>query len=421
MKRVSTIRKGLAEIEGALNALPSNPGYEGSQEAVYSPQTRTIWWGEDPNFQGETAAKPFSDQGLNEPDADDEGLGVEGGWGIFDPVFEIGAEVDERFPGLGGESGREIQRSFELHGMEALGWYVSFHHPGLQWGIYIPVSGMAYLIKHAFGGLSAPLATKTHLAFHAILNHELFHFATDYTIAQAELAQEEPWYVPAKQAFGACEPGYCVEEEQLANAYMLAAFRSMKPALRVAGKQGALRAFVASQPIGYRDSLEVRPPHWDGLLEVLVRRFGTFAKRSADHSFLWYGDLGYDWPQQFPIRPRIDWRYCPIHLVDDSVRLGIPPGWLNYFSRLSAIEETEDFNKKLKKLAPPIQRAWARSKERLSVAITTGADFKRWDKGGTDLYSVRINDGFRAHLRRREETDDWLAVAIGNYKEMGHG
>jgi hypothetical protein len=417
MKLVSSIRKGLAEIDGALDTFPPHPGYEGSQEAVHS--ARTMWWGgQDPNLLTETALAPQADLYDVEVDGDDFGVnGVNGG---FDPVFEIGAEVDERFPGLGGDSGKKIQQSFELYGMDALGWYVPFHHPGIQWGIYIPVSGLIYLIKHAFGGLAAPVDTKTHLAFHAILNHELFHFVTEYTIAQAELAQEEPWYVPAKQGMRESSPGYCVEEEKLANAYMLSAFRTMKPALRVAGKQAALGAFVKKQPAGYRDALVVRPPHWDGLLDGLVHQFGACKPRST-HRLLWDPSLGYDWSQQFPIRPRIDWRYCPIHLVDDSMRLGIPPGWLDFFSRLSVIEESEDFKKMLGKLALPIQRAWERMKQKLGLAITAGADFKKWDKGGNGLYSVRVNDSFRAHLRRREESDDWLAVAIGNYKEMGHG
>jgi hypothetical protein len=419
MKRVSSIRNGLAEIEGALGALPPNPGYDGSEEAVQS--AWTLWWGENPNLVADYRDANGIKAALEEEVADDEVFGVGDGDQWFDPVFEIGAEVDERFPGLGGESGRKIQQSVELHGMEALGWYVPFHHPGLQWGIYIPISGMAYLVREAFGWLGVSFETKLHLAFHAILNHELFHFATEYAIAQAELTHVEPWYVPAKRGMHATSPGYCVEEERLANAYMLSAFRSMKPALRVAGKQAALRTFVSKQPEGYREALDVRPSHWDGLLEELSQRYGALTKRSADHPFLWFPRLGYDWPRLFPIRPRIDWRYCPIHLVDDSVRLGIPPAWLSCFYRLSAIEETEEFTKKLKKLAPPIQRAWMRSKERLSVAITSGADFKKWDKGGKDLFSVRINDNFRAHLRRREETDDWLAVEIGSHKEMGHG
>lgn len=419
MKLVSNIRKGLVEIEGALDVFPPEPGYEGSQEAVRS--VRTIWWGKKPNpIQDYNDSKEVA-EGLFEDETDDGVFGEDGGDRGFDPVFEIGADVDERFPGLGGEAGKRIEQSVQLYGMDALGWYVSFHHPGIQWGIYIPVSGMGYLIRNALGGLSAPLVTKAHLAFHAILNHELFHFATDYTIAQAELAHQEPWYVPAKKAFRAGKPDYCVEEEQMANAYMLSAFRSMKPALRVRGKQAALRDFVAQQPEGYRDALHVRPLHWDRLLENLAHRYGSRAKKSAAHSSLWNSSLGYDWSGQFPIRPRIDWHYCPIHLVDDSTRLGIPPGWLSFFSRLSAIEETGEFRKKLEMLASPIQRAWERTKQKLGIAITRGADFKKWDKGGNDLFSVRVNDNFRAHLRRRKESDDWLAVAIGNHKEMGHG
>ena len=269
MKRISSIRNGLAEIEGALAALPPNPGYEGSEEAVHS--ARTLWWAENPNLVSKYPDAIGTNASLEE-EADDEVFGVDGGDRWFDPVFEIGAEVDERFPGLGGESGRKIQRSVELHGMEALGWYVPFHHPGLQWGVYIPVSGMGYLARHAFGGLRVPFATKIHLAFHAILNHELFHFATDYAMAQAELTHVEPWYVPAIRGMRATSPGYCVEEERLANAYMLSAFRSMKPALRVAGKQAALKDFVANQPEGNREALDVRSSDWDGLLEELSQR-----------------------------------------------------------------------------------------------------------------------------------------------------
>jgi hypothetical protein len=419
MKPISSIRSGLAEIDGALAEFPPETGYEGSQEAVRL--ARTIWRGENRNLVVESHDSIENGAGFFGDEEGDDVFGVDGGDREFDPIFEIGADVDERFPGLGGDAGKKIQQSVQLHGTDALGWYVSFHYPGVQWGIYIPVSGMAYLIQHAFGGLSAPIVTKAHLAFHAILSHELFHFATDYTIAQAELAHQEPWCVPAKRSFRAGKPSYCVVEEQLANAYMLSAFRSMKPALRIKGKQAALRSFVARQPEGYRDALGVTPLLRDRLLKELAHRYGSCAKKGAGHSMLWNLSFGYDWAQQFPIRPRIDWRYCPIHLVNDGARLGIPPDWLGFFSRLSAIEETDEFRKELDLLASPIQRAWERTKQKLGIAITAGADFKKWDKGGNDLFSVRINGSFRAHLRRRKESDDWLAVAIGKHKEMGHG
>lgn len=426
MKLISSIRKGLANIEGALTEFPPEPGYEGSQEAVRSIQT--IWVGENPNLLPRYDLPMNSDAVLCEDDADDDVFGVDddifgtdGSDSWLDPVFEIGADVDERFFGLGGDEGKKIRQSVQLHGMDALAWYVSFHRPGLQWGIYVPLSGLAYMMRNAFGELPIPLETKAHLAFHAALNHELFHFATDYAIAQAELDHQEPWYVPATTAFRMGTPSYCVEEERMANAYMLSAFRSMKPALRVKGKQAALRAFVGGQPVGYRNALNVRPAHWDQLLDKLAGRYGSHAVKSARHPSLWNPHLGYDWQTRFPIRPRIDWRYCPIHLVNDSARIGLPPEWLSCFSQLSAIMETDEFRKKVGMLASPIQRAWERTKQKLGTAITPGADFKKWDKGGNDLFSVRVNDNFRAHLQRRKESDDWLAVAIGNHKEMGHG
>ena len=414
MKAISSIREGLGRVPVALNG----PGYEGHEEAVRSFHTRVIWQGEDAD---KLSGTQLDYQAGYEDDPEDDVLGGDVDQSAFDPVFEIGSEIDDRFPGLGGIEGEKIQQSVLLHGMDALAWYVSFHYPGVQWGVYVPISGIAYLMKHAFSDLSAPLATKAHLAFHSALNHELFHFATDYTVAQAELDHQEPWFVPAKAGFLSGNPNYCIEEEQLANAYMLAAFRSMKPALRVRGKQAALRAFVAKQPKGYRDALEVRSRNWNRLLENLAERYGSHALKSAGHPALWSPPLGYDWSGRFPIRPRIDWRYCPIHLVDDSARLGLPPGWLGFFSRLSAIQETDGFLKKLEKLSPPIQRAWQRTKQKLGNAITGGADFKKWEKGGDDLFSVRVSDNFRAHLQRRKESDDWLAVTIGNHKEMGHG
>jgi hypothetical protein len=419
MKPVSNIREGLALIPGALNELPPALGYEGSEEAVRSYRTRTIWTGEKPSPLPQDSA--IFEAELFEDEADDDVFSMDGGDSWLDPVFEIGAEMDERFPGLGGAAGRQLQQSVRLHGMDALAWYVSFHHPGLQWGIYIPISGLAYMMQNAFGNLLVPVETKAHLAFHAALNHELFHFATDYAIAQAELDHHEPWYIPGRMGFLFGNPSYCIEEEQMANAYMLSAFRSMKPALRVKGKQAALRAFVGKQPVGYCDALSVRSSDWDRLLVDLARRYGSYTAKSSSHPSLWNPRLGYDWPTRFPIRPRIDWRYCPIHLVDDSARFGLPPGWLSFFSRLSAIEETDDFRRKLEKLTTPLQRAWERTKQKLAIAITAGADFKKWDKGGTDLFSVRVNDNFRAHLQRRRDTVGWLAVAIGNHKEMGHG
>ena len=49
-----------------------------------------------------------------------------------------------------------------------------------------------------------------------------------------------------------------------------------------------------------------------------------------------------------------------------------------------------------------------------------GLNFKPWKKDGPCCYSVKIDDGNRAHLRNLGD-GNWLAYAIGGHKELGHG
>ena len=411
MRRVSQIRDGLGRIPGCIKDFPPEPGFRGEELGV----TITPIWRGDYEEQALSPDKSFSD---SEEEDENDGTPPE-----FDPVIEIGADVDETFPALEGEAGEEIRRSvLDLdHGMDAYGWYVPFHYPGVQWGIYIPVTGIVFLIRDALSKLPSPFKTKRHLAFHAILNHELFHFGTDYAIAQAELLHQEPWYVPAKTAFKKGTPDYCVIEEQLANAYMLKAFRTMKPALKVRGKQEALREFTKKQPEGYRDGHLIKSSYdWDRCLTALAQEYGWHSTRGAANPLLWESGLGFDWPGQFPRRPRIDWRYCPIYYFNDGARLGIPPDFLSFFGRIPAFVESERFLKRLRNMPDSIQRAWERTKSRLAVAITRGARLEEWDKG-SGVYSVRLNDNYRAHIQRPNVGYTWTALDLGTHKEMGHG
>lgn len=416
MKRVSQIREGLQDIPGALEAFEPDPGFEGRERAIDA--SRVIWSGEQMNErEGDATIAPVTDG--DDRDFDDDPVSEGDEEASLDPVVELGADAEECIERLGGAAGVELEQSVLLHGMDALGWYVSFHYTGVQWGIYVPLSGIAYLAGRVFHTLSASLDAKVRLAFHAIFHHELFHFATDYAIAQAELTHREPWHLPARRAFRAQSPRYCVLEEKLANAQMLLAFRSTKAALRVKGKQAVLRQFVLEQPEGYRDALDVRPEHTDALLSDLAGCYGEHAVNSRNHPLIW-GPKGFDWAQQFPIRPRIDWRYCPIHLVNDGGRYGIPQDWLSCFTCIANIEESDTFRDMLHKLSADYQNAWKRMKEKLSHGIPRGADFKKWQKGGANCYSVRITSGFRAHLIWRRERSDWLAITIGSHTAMGH-
>jgi hypothetical protein len=411
MKLISTVRASLSTIHSALQHFPPDETFRGINEGVCINPEFANQYPYNPNLEYVDAT---DDRDAN-PEEDEIDVVVP----ELDPYFEIGSDSDETFPSLDGAEGEHIRQSVLLKGMDALGYYVSFHYTGVQWGIYIPVSGLAYLVKEAFYSLPVPISNKIHLAFHAILNHELMHFAVDYAVSQEEVIFQEPWYVPAKKIFKSAPPSYCILEETMANAYMLKAFRTMKPSLRLRGKVKALRDFTKLQPIGYRDAIFAPPSKWESLLPRLAHEYGRHGFKSALRPDLWDRSSGYDWPAQFPIKPRIDWRYCPIHLVNDGARLGIPPDWLSFFSRLQNIKESDQFIDALVRLAHPIQQAWERTKRKLDVALTHGLDFKKWPKG-KNIYSVRVNDNYRAHLQFQPPSE-WLAIMIGTHNEMGHG
>lgn len=233
-----------------------------------------------------------------------------------------------------------------------------------------------------------------------------------------ELAQRQAWWAPAKAARVKRGEAYSLREERLANAWMMRAFRTALPGFQVRGKQAALKKFVGQQSAGYRDALSVKPGAWPRDLRELVRGYAADAGHGDANALLW--DQSYDWACQFPIWPRIDWRNCAINLVDDSQRYGIPAGWLTFFARLGAIDEDEKFRKQLAKLSAQARKRWRTTKQRVATALTAGHDFKPWPPGGTDVWSLRVTDDVRAHLRWNRATGTWTALAIGGHTRMGH-
>ncbi|MBJ7574543.1 hypothetical protein [Luteimonas sp. MC1828] len=404
--RVRRVRQELDQIPGALLDVPPLAGASGDEDGVvgstlYCPDA-TIR--SDP---GE-AFQSMSDDREDESDND-----------AFDPVFEWGADSEEAIRKLGDAADERIRKSVEVDsGSDALGHYISFHVRGAQWGATVKASGVAWLATRFFNTLPTDDLTRWRLAFHAILQHELFHFATDVAVSQAELGQQQAWWRPTLEARRTRGEPYSHREERLANVWMLRAFRTALPGYQVRGKQAALKAFVRRQPAGYRDALTFEAHRWDSELRDLVFEYAQNAGRQYDNPLLW-GE--YDWACQFPVRPRIDWRNCPIHFKDDSARFGIPPGWLTFLSHLHAIDESDKFLKQLAKLGRLHQERWLVAKQRAMDTLTAGHDFKPWPKGGHDVWSLRVDPALRAHLQRDRANDRWIAIEIGNHGAMGHG
>jgi hypothetical protein len=407
--KVRSIRQKLEQIPGALWDFPSPESPSGDEKGVIG----TTLWSPDEARRGENV-----DDLLDSDGSDD--YGEEDGEALY-PVFEWGAHSDDAIRRLGNAADEAIRQSARSEsGSDALGHYLSFHFRGMQWGATVKLSGIAWLATQYFQSLPTDDRTKAKLAFHAILQHELFHFAVDVAITQAELSQRRPWLKPALAARKERGVAYSCREEMLANVWMLTAFRTALPGFRIAGKQAALRSFVQMQPPGYRDALTFPAKRWREELHELIFEFAENAGCERDNPLLW--GWGYDWPCHFPVWPFIDWRNCAIHLVDDSARFGVPPGWLVFLSSLTAIEESAKFRKQLAALSRREQEGWERTKWRAQENLSAaGLDFKQWPKGGKDVWSIRIDHRFRAHLHRDRDAGRWVALEIGSHKAMGHG
>ena len=149
MKLIADIRSGLSSIPGALSEVRPENGFGGTQPGV---EVTTLHEGHDPSRELDILAYP-NDEYQQERELVPD----------FTPLIEIGSEVDESFPVLGGKEGEPIRKSLLLRGMDALGGYLTFHMIGAQWGVYVNISGIAYLIKNAFSELTAPLEAKANL------------------------------------------------------------------------------------------------------------------------------------------------------------------------------------------------------------------------------------------------------------------
>jgi hypothetical protein len=133
-------------------------------------------------------------------------------------------------------------------GIDALAWYSSFHNMRPEWGIYIPRSSLVYIARRWLKHLRIPVERKLQVAYRLLHEHELFHFSTDYMVAQWEILLAVPcWAVllEQKRATGT----YIEEEEKLANAFML---RRLLPQLSAA-QYNAIEAATLRQPPGYSD------------------------------------------------------------------------------------------------------------------------------------------------------------------------
>jgi hypothetical protein len=336
-------------------------------------------------------------------------------------IFEVPPEItDADVKNVLGDGLGELERLQKIHGIDALGWYITFHQRRFQHGVYIPIEGILALTVGALSRLRVPLARRLELAFHAILRHEIYHFAVDCMAANWELVIGAEVYWKAKHRHRNANQ-YIELEEALANAYMLRGFRHPVRALaKSGGASKALTGYCLQQPAGYREGPSYatsRRSYVSGCRELSARfqhaseNGGKWAVPEALDTLLLYAD---------PVR--IDWTRCPIFVSDRFGRfksLGIRA---SFFSAITDLVETPAFLKQLAKLGSRFQKLWEMRKRQAARSLALASlGFKEWKPGGPDTYAISIDGNYRVHLRHDRQAGRWSAIEIGPHKAMGHG
>jgi len=411
---IHRVRDSLADIPGALIDKPSTP-------------TSGVDIGDLPCVpinQPEHAEGQSSDATLARPESADQYDQPEDSIDDDTPiVFEIPPELDERTvrEHLGRDQGSEFERLIEVSGTDAIGWYFPFHQTIAQHGIYISSSRALMFALRVFQRKYSEdfvenLSRQLQYAVHAVVRHEAFHFATECMAANWELATGTACYLRAREGLRGSS-GYVELEEALANAYMIRGFRWQSAVTTGAQATPSLKAFCISQPAGYKDGPKyVTTAKYEATCRRLA--FGYHETMSVD----WHAPrMSFDALPLFPNASRIDWRRCPVILVDERnvfSLLGIVPKFIN---TIVIYQQTDGFQKMLHHLGSDIHKKWEQTKEKLVQSTGRGGlDFKPWPARGKGWFSVRVDRSVRAHLRQDSGSGQWYAEEIGRHDAMGH-
>jgi hypothetical protein len=410
MKKITDVRRILKAIPGAFVDIDPEETNHGYQAGI-----RTLWEPTESQPEEPDLGSLADEKGGEQVNLDMAAASTE-----IEEIFEFGAEIDQDRlqAAMNGAEGDKIRQAVLEKGVDALGWYVPFHAKGAQWGIYVPMSGIAHIMVDFIWGLNTDLLTKFRIAFRAIHQHELFHFAVEYMAGQWEALTEKPCWNPARGLKDATR-GYNLLEEECANAHMMRSFLGGRSSLRVAGRTSAMRNFVRRQPPGYREGDHKREALFTKRCELLARRY-VGCIRDSRFQALDAFELMRTYP---PLFPNLNWTYVPIHILNDGTRIGLPPNLLGLFRSIESVEESDRFARRLATLPIEIGNAWIRLKSRIKNSLALpGIDFKQWERNEDGVvYSVRVSKSYRAHLLRTPSGGPWLALNIGTHKEMGHG
>lgn len=305
------------------------------------------------------------------------------------------------------EQEEAVEGGIRSRGFDALAFYKSRRlvdkrpYQG-RWGIFYLKHGLVFVEAHVarnYPGYGSPRA----LAWDFLREHERFHFRADLQTLMLEAVGGHKLYEPVRRAFRGRRNAFV--EEALANRQVWD--WSKKGAV---GLEEFSLDFMKLQPGAYARFDEPRldlAAEWAA--NVLDRTSSPSARR-------------YDFSHWVEASPQGLMRrsLCPEYVVYPNVfnhwfspALVLPP--------VVAIADGTEVIKRLSSRFANLRDRWEKTKEKLlENRLRHGLNFKPWPKDGRDCYSVKVDEGNRAHLRH-EGTGQWTAYIVGPHKELGHG
>lgn len=307
-------------------------------------------------------------------------------------------------------SGRDrdlIEGGIRKRGFDTLAFYKSRrfidHRPFAgKWGIFYFKQSLEYIageIMKAYPGYKDPRI----LAHKFLFSHEFAHYQCDIQSLMLEAALGRHLYIPLRRALRGRRTLFV--EEAIANK---ATYKwSMTPA---AGIHEFALDFMSLQPGAYARFMEDRL-ELNG--EWLSNTIDLKPPGSAPRM-----DIA-QWVDATPadlLRPSL----CPQYVIyNANLSNWIDPALI--LPPVIAISENEEVKKRLNGKYRSLESKWNNTKNKLLTERTlNGLGFKPWPKDGKGAYSVKVDGGFRAHLRNLG-AGNWLAYIIGSHKELGHG
>lgn len=306
------------------------------------------------------------------------------------------------------EENEIIEGGIRVKGFEAIAFYKSkriidnFPFKG-KWGIFYIKQGLEKLswdISRAYPGYR----DARELAHQFLFEHESYHFQADLQVLMFEALLKKHLYLPLRRALRSKKSHFV--EEALANRKVYEWAKKQSVGIREFAYD-----FMSLQPNAYARFDEPKQFLAGEWLANTIDLMPPYSQPRFDIAH-WVGNV----PKDFLRRS-----LCPEYVIcPQNLNSWIDPAWVP-----PPVTTINDAPKVIKKLLDPkeslLAKKWAITKPKLiEDRFSNGLGFKPWPKEGPNIYSVKVDSGYRAHLENHG-AGHWTAIKIGNHKEMGHG